>query len=48
MELKAKANIKQAIEIVNNDTGEIEFLTELDGKWVKIDHNQYQQIIRGE
>lgn len=47
MKLDLKTNMKQVIQITNNDTGEKEFLLEKNGKWEKITKKDYQKIIRG-
>lgn len=48
MKIEAKAKIKQAIEITNNDTGEKEYLIEKNNEWIKVNEQKYNKIIRGE
>lgn len=45
MNLDIEAEITQVIEVKNEDTNEIEFLMEKDGKWTPISEEEYYRLI---
>ena len=48
MNLNCKTDIKQVIQVINNDTNKVEFYVANNDKWEKITKKDYTKIIRGE
>ena len=46
--LDLKLNTKELIEVVNKETGDKDFLLLVDGQWVIITEEEYNNIIEGE
>lgn len=45
MKFEAEAEIRQIIEMKNNETGEITYLVEQDGEWLPISQQEYYIIL---
>lgn len=48
MDMGMSLNVKQILQVHDNDTNKDHFLIEKGGKWVEITKEEYNQFFRGE